>query len=334
MSAIIQNAKRVAFSLRKRRLIALAGLMLLPAVDRWAELRVLPEQKSESGRVFTATSATIYFEVLGGADARGTRPVTPLIIVNGGPGFDHNYLHCSKAWDEIAAARPVVFYDQRGNGRSPALTRDQTCTLADQIQDLDDLRVNLGYERINVLGHSWGGYLAMAYAARHPDRIERLIICDSAAPRWDDTEFLFKYVFPEKLEQQDGYAFADQLGDSAASQANIRIYLGLLFYSEEKRDIFIAGASNYHYNKEINALLNADLKRFDLNPELRKFRFPTLVITGRYDMNVAPSTAFKIHRQIPGSGFLVFEKSGHLPFFEEPEKFAGVVTRFLTFRTS
>src|SRR5215471_842043 len=330
VSVIVDNTQRAVLGLKEGRIAALAVLIFFSGVVGAAEIRVLPVQQPESGKVFAASSATIYFEVLGGAEARGARPATPLIVVNGGPGFDHNYLHCSKAWDEIARARPVVFYDQRGNGRSPGLKRDQTCTLADQIQDLDDLRANLGYERVNVLGHSWGGYLAMAYAARHPERIDRLIVCDSAAPKWDDTEFLFKYVFPERLEQQDGYAFADQLGDKTASDSNIKIYLGLLFYSEEKRDLFIAGASNYHYSKEINTLLNSDLKRFDLNPELRKFHFPTLVITGRYDMNVAPSTAFRIHRQISWSEFLVFEKSGHLPFYEEPEKFAGAITRFLS----
>ena len=309
--------------------LAAASVSVLLAVQSYAVLRPRLPAQAESGRLLKASGATIYVEVRGASDARGTG-AAPLVVVNGGPGFDHNYLHCSLVWDEIARTRPVVFYDQRGNGRSVALKAGQTCTLADQIQDLDDLRASLGYERMNLLGHSWGGYLAMAYAARHPERIERLIICDSAAPKWDDTEFLFKYVFPEKVEQQDGYAFADQMGDKPASDANIRIYLGLLFYSEEKRDAFVAGASAYHYNKEINVLLNSDLKRFDLNPELRKFHFPTLVITGRYDMNVAPSTAFKIHRQISGSQFVVFERSGHLPFYEEPEKFVREVTRFLS----
>ena len=59
---------------------------------------------------------------------------------------------------------------------------------------------------------------------------------------------------------------------------------------------------------------------------------PTLVITGRFDMNVAPSTAWKIHKAIPGSKWAVFETSGHLPYFEEPEKFVQVVEGFLSGR--
>jgi proline iminopeptidase len=72
-----------------------------------------------------------------------------------------------------------------------------------------------------------------------------------------------------------------------------------------------------------------DVERFDLNPEIRKFKFPTLVITGRYDINVAPSVAWKMHKAIAGSQFVVFEKSGHLPFYEEPEAFVRALEAFL-----
>jgi len=283
-------------------------------------------QQTESGKTFDAPGATIYFEV------RGSGPGTPLFVVNGGPGFDHNYLHCSNAWDSLAKHRPVVFYDQRGNGRSGALKPGQSCTLADQISDLDALRSHLGFERIDVLGHSWGGYLSMAYAARHPDRIQHLIICDSAAPKWSDTIFLFKDVFPEVVERQDSFTFAQTLGDAEAGRASIREYLSMLFVSTEKRDAFLAAANSYTFNPDVFQRLSQDLQRFDLNPELPKFKFPTLVVTGRYDINVAPAVAYRIHRAIPRSRFVVFERSGHLPFYEEPDAFVSLVEEFLSKR--
>jgi len=254
------------------------------------------------------------------------------VVANGGPGFDHSYLHVSEVWNALARDRPVVLYDQRGNGRSAALKSGQSCTLADQIADLDALRAHLGYERIDLLGHSWGGYLAMAYAAHHPERVERLVLVDSAAPKWNDTLFLFKEVFPEGVERQAALQYAETMGDRAASDADIREYLAMLFYAPEKRDAFLAAAAGYRYNREVNQALNADLGRFDLNPELAKIRFPTLVINGRFDMNVAPLSAFRIHRAIPGSKLAIFEKSGHLPFFEEPEAFLRTVGEFLAGR--
>jgi proline iminopeptidase len=276
-----------------------------------------------TGRAFRAPGATIWYEVRGRAAGR------PLVMVNGGPGFDHTYVHCSSAWDTLALHRRVVFYDQRGNGRSGALKPGQSCTLADQIADLEALRAQLGAGQIDLLGHSWGGYLVMAYAARHPERIAHLIICDSAAPKWDDTVFLFKDIYPEGVGRQESVAFAEALGDPAALHDDLHEYLGMLFYSPEHRDRFLAGSDAYQYTRSVNETLNADLKRYDLNPELPKYRFPTLVLTGRFDINVAPSVAWKIHRAIPGSRFVAFERSGHLPYFEEPAAFVNTVEDFI-----
>ena len=278
--------------------------------------------RDENGTTFEGKSATIYYEVLGSGSA------TPLIVVNGGPGFDHTYEHVSSAWDVLAKKRRVIFYDQRGTGRS-ASAKGQTYTLADQINDLEDLRAHLGADRIELLGHSWGGYLVMAYAAQHPEHISHLIIVDSAAPKFKDTIFLFDNVFPEGTERQHSVSFAEEMGDKGASDTDLREYFSMLFYSPQNRDKFLATVSPSVYRKDINEAVEKDIERFDLNPEIRKFRFPTLVITGRYDMNVAPVVAYKIHQAIPGSHFAVFERSGHLPFFEEPDAFVRVMEEFL-----
>jgi proline iminopeptidase len=282
-----------------------------------------PAKPSGAGHTFSAGGATIWYEV------RGNTPGRPLVMVNGGPGFDHTYVLCSDAWDRLADSRRVVFYDQRGNGRSGALKPNQTCTLADQVADLEALRKQLAVDRFDLLGHSWGGYLVMAYAARHPEHVAHLIIADSAAPKWSDTEFIFKNIFPETVEHQGQLDFFDTMGDSAAGRQSLREYLGMLFVSAEKRDDFLSRADTYKYAKKVNAALNADLAQYDMWPVLPTFKMPALVVTGRYDINVAPSTAWKIHKAIPGSQWEVFESSGHLPYFEEPEKFARVVEGFL-----
>jgi len=277
----------------------------------------------EKGQLFDGPGGKLYYEVIGSGNE------TPLVLVNGGPGFDHTYLHTSTAWDALAKNRRVIFYDQRGNGRSASLKPGQSCTLADQIDDLEALRAHLGFEKVDMLGSSWGGFLSMAYAARHPERISHLILVDSAAPKWSETIFLFDQVFPETTEREAAGAFAREFGDKAADDALIREYLSMIFYSPERREAFLAQIGPGAYNKEVNQKVTTDLARFDLNPEIRKFRFPTLVITGRYDMNVAPLVAYRIHKNIPGSRFVVFEKSSHLPFTEEPESFAHTLEEFL-----
>jgi proline iminopeptidase len=277
----------------------------------------------EKGQLFDGPGGKLYYEVLGSGND------TPLVLVNGGPGFDHTYLHTSTAWDALAKSRRIVFYDQRGNGRSAPLKPGQSCTLADQLDDLEALRAHLGFEKVDMLGGSWGGFLSIAYAARHPERISHLILVDSAAPKWSDTIFLFDQVFPETTEREAAGAFARELGAKAADDALIREYLSMIFYSPEKREAFLAQVGPGAYNKEVNQKVTADLARFDLNPEIQKFLFPTLVITGRYDMNVAPLVAYRIHKNIPGSRFVAFERSSHLPFTEEPEAFARTLEEFL-----
>jgi len=88
-------------------------------------------------------------------------------------------------------------------------------------------------------------------------------------------------------------------------------------------------AEGLKYNHSQNAQLARELARLDFTPSLSQVRFPTLVTTGRYDMNVSPLTAYRIHQAIPASRYLVFEKSSHIPFYEEPETFVAEVSKFL-----
>ena len=299
------------------RLRTLASIPLLLTLGGYVVAADSPGSTFETGGV------TIWYEV------RGSGTGTPLIVANGGPGFDHNYLLCGDVWDTLAKDRKIVFYDQRGNGKSSELKDGQPCGLAEQVDDLDALRAHLGFEKFDLLGHSWGGYLVMAYAARHPEHIDHLMIVDSAAPKIQDTVFLFKNIYPETTAREDGMAFAVELGDEKAIAADLHEYMSMIFYSPAARDAFLARSSSFVYRQKVNKAVWNDLQRFDLNPELPKFKFPTLVVTGRYDFNVAPSVAYAIHRAIPGSEFAVFEKSGHLPFCEEPAAFLTRVKAFL-----
>src|SRR5262245_1237946 len=192
-----------------------------------------PPAPEKGGKTFETDGLTIYYEEIGGGAG------LPLVVANGSPGFDHTYLHCSDAWDRLGTKRKVVFYDQRGNGRSSELKPGQSCLLADQIADLDALRAQLGVEKMDLLGHSWGGYLVMAYAARYPDRIAHLMIVDSAAPKVQDTVFLFKNIYPETVSHGDGLAFGVELGDAKAIGDDLRQYLSMIFYSPEIRDSLV-----------------------------------------------------------------------------------------------
>ena len=103
----------------------------------------------------------------------------------------------------------------------------------------------------------------------------------------------------------------------------------MIFYSPAKRDAYMAKMGDLGYEPSVGRAVFEATKNLDLTSKLPGFRFPTLVITGRYDMNVAPLTAWRIAHAIPGAKIVFFEESSHLPSYEEPEKYRAVLTSFL-----
>jgi proline iminopeptidase len=279
-------------------------------------------QSTPAGNVQT-TEADLAYWVLGAPQTS-----TPVIAVNGGPGLSHIYMLQNDVWDRLSKGRQIIFYDQRGTGASKLLRPDASQTMAAQVADLDAVREHLHLSAIDLVGDSYGGMIAMAYTAAHPEHVDKLVLSDSAAPVWKDIVHLFPQVFPDKLESQLSPK-NPAAPTEAESQQGLRDHFALLFYSEEKRDVYLAGAKDPGSTPATAAAVRKATANLDLTPSLPNFRCPTLVLTGRYDMNVAPLTAWKIYKAIPGAKFIVFEKSGHLPSYEEPDKYVQVLNDFL-----
>ena len=255
--------------------------------------------------------------------------MTPVIVANGGPGLSHVYMLQNDVWTRrLARNRQIVFYDQRGTGKSKQVKADASWGMDAQVADMEAVRAKFGFQKFDLVGDSYGGLLAMAYAAAHPEHIEKLILSDSAAPAWKDIVRVLPDVFPDVIEQ----IAAREKNSSGADAADERIrdHFLMLFYSEANRDAYLAGVKDLGSSPQVSAAVQKATRTLDLTPELPKFKFPTLVITGRYDMNVTPLTAWNIYKAIPGAKFVVFEKSGHLPSYEEPDKYVQVVDAFLS----
>ncbi|HTB12535.1 MAG TPA: alpha/beta hydrolase [Bryobacteraceae bacterium] len=249
---------------------------------------------------------------------------TPVIVANGGPGLSHVYMIQNDVWTRLAKTRQIVFYDQRGTGKSTRLKSGASQEIEAQIGDLEAVRIKFNFQKFDLVGDSYGGFLAMAYASAHPDRVNKLILSDSAAPAMKNIVRVLSQVFPDMMDRNPSR--------SPDPQEQMRNHFRMLFYSEEKRDAYLTGAKDLGYNPQIGAAVSRAVSNVDLTPHLANFAFPTLVITGRYDMNVAPLTAWNIYKAIPGAKFVVFAKSGHLPSYEEPDKYVQVVDAFLNGR--
>ena len=102
----------------------------------------------------------------------------PIIVLHGGPDFDHHYLR--PELDLLASSYRLVYYDQRGRGRSARGVASDDVGIDSEVADLDAIRSHFGLSSVAVLGHSWGGMLAMEYGTRHPDRVSELILLNTA----------------------------------------------------------------------------------------------------------------------------------------------------------
>ena len=274
----------------------------------------------------------IVYETLG---AQGS--ALPIIAINGGPGLSHSYMVQNDLWDRIATKRLVVFYDQRGIGASKPLKPGASQaaisqTMDAQVADLDAVRQALGLNKVAVLGDSYGGLVAMAYAAAHPEHVAKLILSDSPGPSWKSIVRVLPEVFPDIEEQTEKETQSLGPNTEAAARAGLRNHFRMLFYSPEKRDAYMNKMGDLGFEPAVGAAVRQSSNDLDLSGKLGSFNFPTLVINGRFDMNVAPLTAWNLAHAIPGARLVFFEHSGHLPSYEEPDRYIAVLEEFLNQR--
>jgi proline iminopeptidase len=276
-----------------------------------------------TGVVHTPT-VDIGYEIFGKPNA-----ALPVIAVNGGPGLSHAYMLMNDLWPQIAQQRLVIFYDQRGTGASQDMQPGASQDMNAQIADLEAVRAHFNLQKAAFVGDSYGGLVAMAYAAAHPEHVDRLVLSDSAPPAWKDIVHLLPQTFPD-IEEQDAEVAKKLAADpDAAARAQLRNHFRMIFYSPEKRDAYMAKMGDLGYQPAVGEAVAKATTNLDLTSALSRFHFPVLVITGRYDMNVAPLTAWRMAHAIPSAQLVFFEMSGHLPSYEEPEKYRAVLEDFL-----
>ncbi len=259
--------------------------------------------------------------------------VTPVIVVNGGPGLSHVYLLQNDVWTRrIAQHRLVVFYDQRGTGASQPVKAGASQAMDAQVADLDAVRASLRVDKVDVAGDSYGGLLAAAYAAAHPEHVHALILSDSAAPGFSKLHPRLDEVFPDviaRTKEQTGKLKGQPHAQARIDELELVAHFRMIFYSQELCDRYLANAHDLGLAQGTGDAVSKAIEKLDLTPQMKQFHFPTLVLEGRYDMNVTPDVAWSVAHMIPGAQLVWFEKSGHLPYYEEPDKYTRVVEHFL-----
>jgi proline iminopeptidase len=277
-------------------------------------------------------SAALYY--------RGIGQGTPIIAIHGGPDFDHQYL--LPDLDRLAASGRLFYYAQRGRGTSLGNVRPDDVTLASEIGDLDALRAHLGLESVALLGHSWGGVLAMEYAIRHPERTSRLILMNTGPASHEGYAFLReerRRTAPRDVERLVALSATPEYvaGDVEADLAYYRVHFESTLRSPDLRERLVRSLrANFTPEGILVAraieerLMNATWRSsaYDLLPKLAGLRVPTLVIHGERDL-VPVECARRIGETIPGARFVRLGGVGHFAYLENPDAVQGTVADFL-----
>ncbi len=300
-----------------------APTLLAPALLLVLAVHVHAQLVSVSTGIAHTSEVDLAYEIYGAPS-----PATPVIAVNGGPGLSHIYMLQNDVWQRLARSRQVIFYDQRGLGKSTRIAPNAPQTMEAQVADLDAVRAHLHFNKVDLLGDSFGGLISMAYAAAHPERIHKLILSDSAAPDLSHMKRTLGDVFPDVIarEQEQISRLSDP---KQIAELGLRTHFRMIFYSQELCTRYLAGAPDLGGNAPVGEAVSKAITNLDLTPALARFHFPTLVLNGRFDMNVTPLVAWNIAKAIPGAQLVYFEKSGHLPSYEEPDRYVSVVDTFL-----
>lgn len=283
----------------------------------------LAAQRARQG-LLSLEDARLFYEVMGTGD--------PIIVVHGGPGLDHAYLR--PGLDALATRNTVIYYDQRGTGRSTVELVESAVNLGAFVDDIDALRQVLGYEQVTVLGHSFGVLIAIEYAARYPDHLRSLILMNPVEP---GSRFAEQTAQRQraKVTEADSVELAEltssegfRARDAATLSQVYRVAFRQAFrdrdlVAELDLDLATTTARN---GQDVAALLGASLGTIDWWDRLPAIEVPTLVLHGRYDtppveMSRALAEAF------PAGSFEVLN-SGHFPYVEDRSGLLSAISGF------
>jgi proline iminopeptidase len=297
---------------------------------------VYPEQ---SGYVF-ANGVFIYYTSFG----KGS----PLVVVHGGPGADHTYFLPYLV--PLARTHRLVFIDERGSGRSEKLQDVSRYTVENMVEDLEGVRVALNLGKISLLGHSYGGVLAQAYALKYQQNLSHLILNSTFPSTKQMNEVLARekaQMPPDKLKRLNeleaaglfGKGEAWEHGRYPAEYAALAWGPGYFPFTYGARPdptydpMGQETGTSWELYREMwgehgEFIIDGNLKSVEYLDRLPSIKVPTLIVVGDHD-ECDPSLSKEMNEAIAGSNLVVLPNSGHMNFVDQPDLWQQAVVGFL-----
>jgi proline iminopeptidase len=310
----------------------LAPLFLLASLAEAAPFRI------EQGLV-DANGVLIYYETFGQG--------SPLVIVHGGPGADHTYFLPYLV--PLARHHQLIFIDERGSGQSQKLDDPFGYTVEAMVEDLEAARKELGLGRIALLGHSYGGVLAQAYALKYQQNLSSLILCSTFYSTSKMNQVFQKELAAmpadvrERIQKDEA---AGLFGHGKDYQKNRYTddymiaawgegYFPYLYqrHPDPNYDPVDGGKMSWDLYREMwgsdgEFVIDGNLKSVEYADRLPSLRVRTLVTAGDHD-ECDPAQAKELSGLIHGSRLVIFPQSGHMTFVDQPDLFIRTIDDFL-----
>jgi proline iminopeptidase len=268
----------------------------------------------------------------------------PLLLIPGGPGSSHSGFH---PWfSALTANFEIVYHDPIGTGRSDGLSSGHTYSVEVNAEVIEAIRQHLGYDKVSLLGSSFGGMPLLAYLAKYPHHVTAAVLsCAQVnAATWqtgniDHVNQALQRYFPERWEQllalrangvrstEDAYlSLLDPAEDFLLYPDRDESQRPSFF--QDPVEISLPEVYSTMCGDDPEWILGGTMAGFDPIPNLRGVEVPILVASGRWDGKLTVEMARCIAAELRAELY-VFERSGHLPWAEQPEEFVHVVSEFL-----
>ena len=275
--------------------------------------------------------ARIFYKTLGGG--------IPLLLLHGGPGADHSDF--LPALEPLASRCRLVLIDERGSGRSERLKDPRGYTLNHMVQDIERVRKHLRIRQFVVLGHSFGGILAQAYAVRHSGRVLGLVLAgtgSSAACIHRDFRRIRREL-PKALQsrlercEKDGIFEADGAYTKAYAAASAQALASYMYAKSPPRRFKHPPPLGMDVLREMwvrrsDFRIDGNLKGFDFTDSLFRVKAPALVIIGDRDM-VSTESADLTRASLPRATLVVMAECAHMMYIDQTARFNRLLEGFL-----
>lgn len=295
--------------------------------------------KADSSTPATVAALPVGEHMLAVPDGRiwykksGTGSGTPVILAHGGPGFNSYYL---KPLEAIGSDRVVVRYDQLGGGKSDRMTDTALFNIAHFVRELDSLRASLGYEKVHLVGHSWGTILVYEYYRAHPEHVASLVLASAVMdiPAYEKRARSLVATLSDSAQRAIKDGEAAKKYDTPAYQNAINEFFGKYVFRhpvEADLDSTFKGVNEGIYNYmqgPSEFTITGTLKKYDVRSGLKDIKVPTLYTVGEFD-EVGPALIRSFAAATPGATAEVIPGAAHLTTWDNPEAMLKVVRAFL-----